>query len=131
MDKPAISTVYAYFDGDDVGANIELLLISDDPVGAANVSASVSAAVRQLATGLEKLGATVLFSAGDEVLATFAGKPHIEQIEVLREQFLATSSLTVSCGLGTSGQEATLQLRLAKLRGKNRLTGEARCMTAS
>jgi GTP cyclohydrolase III len=119
-----VTNTYAYFDGDDVGAHIELRLLEDDANGAALVSVRVSESISWLKAHLEKhFDAIVLFAAGDEVLAQLDSVPTLEQLERMRAEFRARSSLSISCGLGNSPSEASLQLRLAKLRGKNQSQG--------
>jgi len=118
--------VYAYFDGDDVGANIELRLLEDDVDGASRVSSRVSKAIQWLGACLEReYSGQIKFAAGDEVLALLVHAPSKEQIEQIRSEFETRSGLSVSCGIGDSAREAAGQLRLAKLRGKNRTEGAA------
>ncbi|WP_157538058.1 mCpol domain-containing protein [Microbacterium sp. Root280D1] len=112
---------YLYFDGDDVGAAIELRLLEFDLEGAANISAKVSLGIESLSRKLESLlGGTIVFAAGDEVLAHLPNECDLTQIDALRTQFHTESGLTVSCGVGDNPRQATLNLHLAKLRGKNR-----------
>lgn len=115
---------YVYFDGDDVGAAVELCLIDDDPEGAAAVSARVSDAIESLARALrEDLGAVVYYAAGDEVLARLRRPVFKSDLERLRKNFYGTAELSLSCGVGGTPSEATLRLRVAKLRGKNQAQG--------
>ena len=118
--------VYAYFDGDDVGARIELRLLEDDVAGASEVSSRVSLAIHWLRNCLERdFVGQIAFAAGDEILAHLRKIPSRVQIEVLRAEFQARSGLSVSCGVGGTARNAASQLRLAKLRGKNRSEGAA------
>lgn len=112
---------FLYFDGDDVGAGIELMLLEGDLAGAAARSALVSDAISLLSSELEvELAARVIFAAGDEVLAHTSRPVAAEDVERLRTQFHERSGLTISCGVADSPGGATRRLHLAKLRGKNR-----------
>lgn len=116
------SGTYLYFDGDDVGAAIELRLLESDIDGASEISARVSSSVQELSRQLESLlGATIVFAAGDEVLARLTHEVDVARVDILRKQFLAESGLTISCGIGRDPKQATLSLHVAKLRGKNRI----------
>ena len=111
-----------YFDGDDVGAHIELLVIEGRLDEAASLSSSVVRAIGKLADELRRrTDARILFSAGDEVLAATRSMPPVDLVDELRHTFAADAGLTVSCGIGRSGAEAASNLRYAKLLGKNRL----------
>jgi len=111
---------YLYFDGDDVGAAIELCLLEEDVPGASSVSARVSDGIGRLASELrQSLRAEIIFAAGDEVLAATNLVVEHSLIQRFRTDFAETTGRTVSCGIGTSAAEATRQLHLAKLHGKN------------
>ncbi|WP_161498720.1 mCpol domain-containing protein [Microterricola pindariensis] len=116
--------IYAYFDGDDVGANIELCLLEDNVGAASQISSRVSHAVQWLRGCLERdFSGEISFAAGDEVLAFLRKIPSKEQIDLLRSEFEKLSGLTISCGFGASARDAASRLRLAKLRGKDRSEG--------
>ncbi|MDB5338111.1 MAG: hypothetical protein JWN70_3730 [Planctomycetaceae bacterium] len=124
MNQSSSTGVYTYFDGDDVGANIELRLLEDDVQGAALVSARVSGAVQWIRESLERdFAGQIMFAAGDEVLAFLKEIPSLADIDHIRVEFRTRTGLSVSCGVGESAREAASQLRLAKLRGKNRSEG--------
>ncbi len=116
--------IYLYFDGDDVGAKIELLLLSNEVESAAAVSRHVVLAVGNLADALcSRFDARIIFAAGDEVLAIAGESPSPEEVDALRNSFFVETGLTISCGVAPTAQESAAQLRLAKLRGKNRTAG--------
>jgi GTP cyclohydrolase III len=124
VETAPLSEFYAYFDGDDVGAHIELRLLENDASGAALVSLRVSEAISWLKAHLEEhFEAVVLFAAGDEVFAQLGSSPTSEQLDRVRDDFRARCSLSISCGIGDSPRRASQQLRLAKLRGKNQSQG--------
>lgn len=109
-----------YFDGDDVGAHIELCLLHDDVDGAARVSAAVTSAIKELAHELRiSFNASIKFAAGDEVLAILPTLPSITEIEDLRAAFTERAGVTISCGIGFDARQASTNLHYAKLLGKN------------
>ncbi|WP_181157380.1 mCpol domain-containing protein [Microbacterium sp. MYb62] len=111
---------YLYFDGDDVGAAIELCLLEEDVPGAHLVSTRVSDGIEGLAAELRRsFGAEIVFAAGDEVLAVTNSLVDPILVQRFRAKFEKTTGRTVSCGIGTSAADATRQLHLAKLHGKN------------
>ncbi|NQX03405.1 mCpol domain-containing protein [Rathayibacter sp. VKM Ac-2856] len=115
---------FVYFDGDDVGAKIELCLLSDDVEAAAAISTSVSDARMELSRKLQvRFDAELIFSAGDEVLARLSEIVDNDIFDQLRLAFAARSGISISCGVGRSASEASLNLRLAKLQGKNQTFG--------
>jgi len=118
------SEIYAYFDGDDVGAAVELRLIDDDPEGAASASRRVCEAIDSLAEQLQKeFEAVVYYAAGDEVLARLPRSVSKSDLDQLRSDFQALSGLSLSCGVGETPSEAAFRLRVAKLRGKDQTQG--------
>lgn len=115
---------FAYFDGDDVGAVIEVSLMDDDLSEACRHSESVSAALVRLVADLEsRPQVSVLFSGGDDVLAVWPEEAmSIQDVEQIREAFRSACGRTMSVGVGDSPSEALRNLRRAKLSGKNRIT---------
>lgn len=112
---------YLYFDGDDVGSAIELRLLERDLDGAKDVSERVTRAVSKLANTLRReFSAEVIFAAGDEVLALVPRELTEAELNGLRSEFRIISGVSVSCGVADSPRDATLNLHIAKLRGKNR-----------
>lgn len=115
---------FLYFDGDDVGAQIELLLLDEKVDDAAELSRRVVIAVGNIAERLQlDFGARLIFAAGDEILAVTNLEPTENAIQSLRSEFRRSTGLTISCGLGSSAMEAARSLHLAKLRGKDRIVG--------
>jgi hypothetical protein len=113
-------TAAIYFDGDDVGARIELCLLREDVDGAAHVSAAVTSAIQALAHELRMtFDATVKFAAGDEVFAIMPTLPSLGEVDILRNAFADRTGITISCGIGFSSQEAAKNLHYAKLLGKD------------
>lgn len=118
------SDTFLYFDGDDVGARIELHLLGEQVDAAAAVSRAVVLAVGNVADQLRSwFDAQIVFAAGDEILAVTARSPSAQEVDALRSRFHDETGLTISCGVGATAEAAARQLRLAKLRGKNRIAG--------
>lgn len=120
-------TEFAYFDGDDIGAPLELALLEDDPGKATRYSNLVSTAMNQLAAELSSHnGVRVLFSGGDDMFASWPnGAVDPGEMTKLQVRFSAVCGRTISVGVGATPSEALGNLRRAKLRGK------ARTVTAS
>ena len=111
-----------HFDGDDVGNQIELLLLDGKLDEAAIISQKLILAIQQFRQSLENAGGRIRLCGGDDVIATSpASSISLQLINKLRADFEATCGLTISGGVGSSVQEALLNLRRAKLSGKNRL----------
>jgi len=121
------SGTFVYFDGDDVGAHIELHLLRNEIEGSAALSAYVVKAVGEISDEIRtQMDGTVIFAAGDEILAILPKPPSVEAIDQLRSGFTISTGLTISCGIGATAAEAARNLHLAKLLGKNRLHGTVR-----
>jgi hypothetical protein len=115
---------FVYFDGDDVGACLELHLLRGEVDQSAAVSAAVVRAVGNIADSLRNdFRGNVVFAAGDEVLGILPVWPHTDDIHGLCRLFERSTGMTISCGLGNDAAEAARNLRMAKLRGKNCVHG--------
>jgi len=113
---------FAYFDGDDIGGPLELLLLEDKVSDASNYSKLVSVAMGQLISDLKSNPEVdVLFSGGDDLLAVWRqGGIDASEIEKIRRRFAGLCGRTISVGVGSSAPEALGNLRKAKLSGKDR-----------
>ncbi|GAA3892483.1 mCpol domain-containing protein [Streptomyces sedi] len=114
---------FAYFDGDDIGGPLELLLLEERVSDACNYSKLVSAAMGKLISDLSaSRGVDVLFSGGDDLLAAWRqGRVDVGEIEAMRRRFTGLCGRTISVGVGSSASEALGNLRKAKLSGKDRV----------
>jgi hypothetical protein len=120
VERYSLCSAVVYFDGDDVGARIELCLLRDDIDGAASASAAVTYAIEELAQSLRtQFNADVKFAAGDEVLAILPILPDKKDLDDLRIAFAQRSGVTISCGVGFDAYQAVTNLHYAKLLGKN------------
>lgn len=120
-----LSKQVIHFDGDDVGDHIELFLLDGKLEEAAQLSQKLTLAIQQLKQSLENItGVEIRLCGGDDLIMTASANSISKQlINRLRSDFEITSGLSVSVGAGSSVQEALLNLRRAKLSGKNRLVG--------
>jgi uncharacterized protein with ACT and thioredoxin-like domain len=120
MDSPL--TIVGYFDGDDIGSALELMLLDDKLDRACKYSETVARALQQIRDFLEKeLGAEIIICGGDDLVACWKeGSVTSADIKHIRAQFFDICSRTISIGIGSTSHEATLNLRRAKLLGKDR-----------
>lgn len=117
---------YAYFDGDDVGSRLELLLLDNKSEDAASYSRDVSQALGLVHKDLSsRPDVEVLVAGGDDVLARWpAGALTLDDVEAIRALFHRACGQTLSVGIGRSLHDATINLRRAKLLGKARVVSE-------
>ena len=118
--------VVIHLDGDDIGNRIELLLLDGNLEEASRLSLQITAAMNQLRRSLERVAdLRIHLFGGDDLIATFRPKSiSKEELNGLRDEFKANCTLTISGGIGLSVQEALMNLRRAKLSGKNCLVGD-------
>jgi GTP cyclohydrolase III len=118
--------VVIHLDGDDIGNRIELLLLDGNIDEASRLSLQITEAMNQLRGSLELVASLrIRLFGGDDLIATFRPKSiSKEELNRLRNEFKANCSLTISGGIGLSIQEALMNLRRAKLSGKNCLVGD-------
>jgi GTP cyclohydrolase III len=115
-------STYAYFDGDDIGAKLELLLLDDKEEDARSYSQSINSAVARLREFLSLRHVETILVGGDDLIAFWpSGHISMREIENARKIFLGVCSCTISVGIGSSLSEAAFNLRRAKLQGKNQV----------
>jgi len=107
--------MYYAVDGDDVGRSLERLLLENDPEAARAFSSRLTKDVECIRRFFEERGASIVFCAGDGLLA-HSSKP-IEAEAVIQ----GASGATFSVGLGDTTANALLALKKAKGLGKARL----------
>jgi hypothetical protein len=122
-----VSSAFAYFDGDNVGSRLELLLLDNDSDGAKTYSESVAAALVQACQLMRSLPtAQIIFAGGDDIFATWQMRSiQTDDIETIRAAYYATCGQTLSVGVGLTPMNASLSLRRAKLLGKSQLVFQA------
>lgn len=110
---------FAFFDGDNVGNSIEILLIEGKLLAARNLSENINTAIIEIKDYLTGKG-EVLIAGGDDILAKLEDdEKFINTIETVREIFNQRTGLTISCGIGRDLKSAIYNLGIAKLYGKN------------
>jgi len=125
MSQKQRSAVFAFFDGDNVGSTLEILLIE----GKLEKAMRLSTRLKETLDGLCQLLATrdgvdILIAGGDDLLIRFDKTLHgIELLADIRKTYSAGTGLKLSCGTGASIIESVNNLRLAKLYGKNQIKG--------
>lgn len=114
-----------YFDGDDVSSALELFLLKGDTAGAREYSESLSRASAVIRGCLEAdPEAEIILAGGDDFVVRFQHESAApEFIERLRKAYSAECGRTMSVGIGNDSREATMNLRQAKLMGRNRVVG--------
>jgi GTP cyclohydrolase III len=125
MDHPSrsVSLIYAYFDGDDVGPQLELHLLDNKVEDARAYSRAVSDAISQVRELLEAAGVVdVIAIGGDDLIASWPeGTVSRQRVEEIKVVFQQLSGRTMSVGIGISPREAAENLHRAKLMGKNQV----------
>lgn len=110
-------------DGDDIGRSLELYIL-DNKI--AELECFAVSLTRQFEGFSNKLrnhfNAKIHMIGGDSILASCnSNLVDIEQLEKFRIEFSQQGLSTISIGIGDTSREAYLALKLAKLRGKNRI----------
>lgn len=113
--------MYVYFDGDNIGDSIELLLLNGDVKGATKLSAKLNDAIQQLKDELDnKLDIEIILFGGDDLLIKYDDvSNHLNIIQVARENYFDCCGHYISCGGGDTLNIAMQNLRKAKVMGKN------------
>ncbi len=107
--------MYIAIDGDDVGSEIERLILLCQPEALTRYWKSVSRVIANLEERLISWGAKVLLCGGDTILAELAEAPSPQSIY---ELFSSTLPLSFSVGTGHTMLEAHVALKTAKTSGK-------------
>lgn len=113
--------MYAYFDGDNIGDSIELLLINANVKEATKLSVKLNDAIRQLKDELnDKLDIEIILYGGDDLLIKYDDvSDHLNIIQVARKNYFDCCGHYISCGCGDTLNIAMENLRKAKLMGRN------------
>lgn len=116
-----MTEIYLAIDGDDVGHRLEYLMLVNEREALTEFSRIFQAAMDWLENTLTTdYGATIIFSGGDNLLASlYANNLSPEILETLRADFANRARSTLSMGLGENLRQAYFALKLAKTSGKN------------
>lgn len=117
------NVVFAHFDGDDIGPQLELMLLDNKLEDAREYSRLVSSAMASVRDRLSSFDSVdIVFLGGDDLVASWpTGRVVFEDVELIRKTFHAICKRTLSVGIGTSPKYATENLHRAKLMGKNQV----------
>lgn len=107
--------MFIAIDGDDVGSEIERLIVLCQPDSLTNFWMSVSKVIAGLEKRLLKRNAKVLLCGGDSILAELGEKP---SPKLIHDLFSGTMPLSFSVGTGHTMLEAYVALKTAKASGK-------------
>jgi len=118
-------TLYALGDGDRVREMIDDALLSGNLEDVKERSHKLTRAMQVLSdVARQHTGWQVVFSGGDDICLTIEQRAYDEAIvSGLMQQFQELTGGTMSFGVGTSIENAYLNLRRAKARGGNILVG--------
>lgn len=116
---------YIAIDGDDVGRQIEYLVVNNKSQQLSEFSTKYEYAMVWLEQQLKNiLDVKIIFRGGDSLLCTSSKEQASieEEINSLKKEFIDLVEVTLSVGIGSSLREAYFALKLAKANGKNRIT---------
>ena len=120
MEPPNGNRLYILGDGDDVLHRIEFFLLSGDLVNVSRFSNSVVGAIDSVkAFVAATMGAEVVYGGGDDIFFHLpSAKYHRSDLEEASARFRQLTGNTISFGVGTTIEQAYLNLRKAKASGK-------------
>ena len=115
------SQIYIATDGDNIGSQLEFLILTNKVQALGEFSKRFKIAMDWFTRELEEsFKATVIFSGGDNILANVrADSFSMAVLRSLCEGFTERAKCTLSVGIGNSPREAFFALKLAKASGKN------------
>jgi hypothetical protein len=115
--------VFIRLDADNIGDAIELSLLNDNIVMAKHIHRNVQSGINTLIDKISNSGNyTILMQGCDDILFKVDKEDYSESfIMELKSTFFSVSEYTISIGVATSVQEVLINLRKAKLGGKNRI----------
>lgn len=117
--------LYAFFDGDNIGSTLEILLRENRITEASILSDKIKTAFSEIEIKLKAFDdLEILIAAGDDLLIRYTPQPQDEDLlEEIRNIFETKTGLSLSCGIGDTVPLSVQNLYLAKLYGKNRVIG--------
>lgn len=110
-------------DADNVGDKIEYLLLEGNIIEANRVHLSIQNSIKELVKTITKTpGYEILMVGCDDILMKVNSKLiDIKFLDGINDHFFQETGFTLSIGIGLNINEAMLNLRKAKLLGKNRI----------
>lgn len=118
-------TMYAFFDGDNIGKRLEILLTEGQIEEAVKLSLNIQQALNEIGELLKSTeGVSIIIIGGDDILIEFDHQRHdITFLESIRDKFHTITGNTMSCGLAKDIPSTIWNLHLAKLYGKGIIRG--------
>lgn len=112
-------------DADNIGDKIEFALLSGKVNDAQDIHNSVQIAMREIRQTVDTFPSwKVLMNGCDDLLFQITGSDSFEaKILSIKSKFQSSTGCSLSIGIGDSLQEALLNLRIAKLKGKDTIVG--------
>lgn len=115
---------FIHIDGDNIGNHIELLLMDGKLADAQVLSRKIQKAFDSIKENLQlELDAVIHIFAGDDLILTTKKSNVREIINNICGMFYINTGLTLSVGVGNSIESALLNLRRAKISGRNKIVG--------
>lgn len=117
--------LYAFFDGDNIGDTLEILLTENKVQEARHFSRNVKDAFVEIEKRLrEESDVEIVICGGDDLLIKYDSRVHNKRLlEDIMTIFEDITNHSMSCGVGENTAQAVRNLYLAKLYGKNRIKG--------
>ena len=107
--------VYISVDGDDVGKQLEMLLLTNNIEGTVLYVDNVRKELERIRNYLIKLEGEILFMGGDGMMVRFKEQPNIDI------DYILSGNISWSIGIGKTPSGAVLALKKAKGLGKGRI----------
>lgn len=113
--------IFARLDADNIGDAIELSLINNDINTAKLIHKKVQSGISNIEKHIMKNEHCIVLMKGcDDILFKIQAKHFSNSLLIeIKEKFLKLTGYTISIGVAYSLEEALLNLRKAKLKGKN------------
>lgn len=117
--------IYAFFDGDNIGDTLEILLMENKVAEAQNFSNNIKVAFTEIKAKLKSSpDVEIIIAGGDDLLIKYNPALHDKSLlEEVSAIFKARTNHSMSCGVGEDIPQSVQNLYLAKLYGKNRIRG--------
>jgi len=118
-----VSNIYIRLDVDNAGDSIELALLESDTEKAQNTHNKIQENISLIITTIQgKDSITVLMKGCDDILFTINKNDYdIKFLEKIKYEFKLKSGFSMSIGVGSSVAECMLNLRIAKVSGKDKI----------
>lgn len=121
LKKLKMHKFYIRIDCDNVGDKIEFSLYNHDPKSAQDISDSIKENIKWLIEKVRnKLDGELLLLGSDDILYS-TDKDHfnLNELENIRQEFADRMNITLSIGVGKSITDAMVNMKIAKISGKN------------